>query len=174
VRPEAGFSTVSLGEGRSPKPMQAQYADLRALWKQATVPVVFRRSRPNPLLVRLPYANDNFEWLRGDRRTKPKWNPQYKAWEVPIAWFENLVQQLLKRYRKAYVVQLYKEQQKCAPACWNAKGLHCECSCMGANHGSGYPGGTWHEVSETFAVSWGERKYSCRLLTAPTERESCS
>src|SRR5690606_1987750 len=57
-----------------------------------------------------------------------------------------------------------RAQQKCAPACWNAEGFHCECSCMSENHGGGHPGGSWYKVSETFAVSWGAQRYSCRHL----------
>jgi hypothetical protein len=37
---------------------------------------------------------------------------------------------------------------------------------MGENHGGGHPGGNWYEVSETFAVSWGQQRYSCRHLKA--------
>jgi hypothetical protein len=35
---------------------------------------------------------------------------------------------------------------------------------MGENHGGGHPGGSWYEVSETFAVSWCVQRYSCRHL----------
>ena len=104
------------------------------------------------------------EWLRDDRRAKPTWNVQFKAWEIPTVWFDSVIKLALKRYREAYVIQLYREHQKCAPACWNAEGFHCECSCMGENHGGSHPGGNWYEVSETFAVSWGVQRYSCRHL----------
>jgi hypothetical protein len=152
--------------------MEKRDPKLRSIWKQKEIPVLFRRSRPLPLLVKLPYARNNFAWLRGERRNKPNWNAQYKAWEVPIAWFDDLIKQLLDRYSKSYVIQLYREQQKCAPACWNAKGLHCECSCMGANHGTGAPGGSWYEVSETFAFSWGEQEYACRLMIASRDEKA--
>lgn len=139
-------------------------AGLKAIWRQGKVPVIFRRSRPLPILVRIPFAQGNQEWLRDDRRSKPKWNDQFKAWEIPVAWFDAVIKLCLRRYHSAYVVQLYRAQQKCAPACWNAEGFHCECSCMGENHGGGHPGGNWYEVSETCAVSWGEQRYSCRHL----------
>lgn len=42
--------------------------ELRKIWKQQTITVVFRQPRPNPLLVRLPYAKNNLEWLRGENR----------------------------------------------------------------------------------------------------------
>ena len=139
-------------------------AQLKALWRQAKIPVIFKRSRPLPVLVRLPFDNGNFEWLRDDRRNKPDWNPQFKAWEIPTSWFDSVIRLSLRRYREAYAIQLLREQQKCAAACWNAEGFHCECSCMGENHGGGHPGGRWYEVSETFAVSWGVQRYSCRHL----------
>lgn len=102
------------------------------------------------------------EWLRDGRRDKPKWHARFKAWEIPAAWFDSAIKLSLRRYGDAYVIQVYRDQQKCAPACWNAEGFHCECSCMGANHGGGHPGDNWYEVSDTFAVSWARRRYSCR------------
>ena len=139
-------------------------SQLKAIWRQGQIPAIFKRAKPQPVLVRIPFAEGNQEWLRNDRRSKPKWNGQYKAWEIPTVWFDSVIKLALRRYREAYVIQLYREQQKCAPACWNAEGFHCECSCMGANHGGGHPGGNWYEVSETFAVSSGEVRYSCRHL----------
>ena len=149
--------------------MEVRDPRLRAIWQRASPPVIFRRAGSNPLLVRLPYLATNFDWLRGDKRHKPKWNTRYKCWETPVAWYEWLARRLLKRYSAVYLIQLYREQQKCAPACWNAEGLHCECSCMGANHGSGHPGEGWREVSETFAFEWGPTKYACRLLVPATD-----
>ena len=137
---------------------------LKAIWRQGQIPAIFKRAKPQPVLVRIPFAERNQEWLRNDRRSKPKWNGQYKAWEIPTVWFNSVIKLALRRYCEAYVIQLYRERQKCAPACWNAEGFHCECSCMGANHGGGHPGGNWYEVSETFAVSSGEVRYSCRHL----------
>jgi len=139
---------------------------LRRIWQQTSVPVVYRQATPKPILVRLPFSKDNYTWLRGNNRHKPKWDSQLKRWETPVAWFDDLIQRLLKRYRQVYVIQLHREQQKCAPACWNAIGFHCECPCMGANHGTGHPGGNWHAVSETFAFQWGPRQYACRLIVA--------
>lgn len=150
--------------------MDAQDPRLREIWLQKVVPVVYRQVRPEPVLLRIPYAQNNFEWVRGEKRHKPDWNAKFKCWETPVSWFDELIERTLRKFGKVYVIQLFKEHQKCAPACWNAKGFHCECSCMGANHGSGHPGGRWHEVSETFAFQWGARKYSCRLITADAAR----
>ena len=145
-------------------------ARISAIWNQTTIPVVLRKEGSNPVQVRLPYAQNNRTWLQAGRRNKPKWLQDKKRWEVPKSWFEDLVRACLDRYQKVYVVQLHQEQQKCAPACWNAKGFHCECSCMGENHGSGQPDGNWHEVSETFAFQWEESMYACRLITKNGER----
>lgn len=138
----------------------------REVWKQTSIPVVYRPGK-EPILVKIPYAEDNRDWLRGGKRSRPKWDAKYKCWIVPLAWFEDVIRRLLDRFGQVYVIEGYREQQKCAPACWNAVGAHCECSCMGANHGSQAGGGKWHEISETFAVRWGERKLAVRLLTEP-------
>jgi hypothetical protein len=139
---------------------------LRIIWKQARIPVVYRQARPKPILVRLPFSPDNYSWLRGNHHHRPKWDRQHKCWETPAAWFDDLIRRVLNRYRQVYVIQVHREQQKCAPACWNAKGFHCECSCMGVRHGTGDPGGNWHAVSENFAFQWGPRQYACRLIVA--------
>jgi hypothetical protein len=138
---------------------------LLQVWSQRVVPVVFRR-KSKPLIVRIPTARDNIEWLQGEHRNPPDWQPRGKYWETPKSWFEDVIRRALQKYGRVYVIQPFTEQQKCAPACWNAVGVKCECSCMGANHGSGDPAGKWHIVSETFAVRWETREYSCRLLSA--------
>lgn len=137
---------------------------LARIWRQVKVPVVFDRGGSLGILVKLPYAADNRVWLRDDRRAIPEFNKQFKAWKIPKAWFDDIVVRALSRFGQVYVIQAYREQQKCASACWNATGYHCECSCMGANHGNGYPGGNWREVSESFALSYGHKQYGCRLI----------
>ena len=135
------------------------------IWRQNEIPIVMKREKL-PLLIKMPYALDNFAWLRNINRNKPEWSTQFKAWQVPTAWFEDSVRRLISRFKKVYVIQVHREHQVCAPACWNAQGLHCECSCMGAHHGSGHPAGRWYEVSETFAAQWGPKKYACRLMVS--------
>lgn len=148
--------------------MEMNDAQLVEIWRRANPPALFRREGSLPILVRLPFASKNGEWLRGEKRHRPHWNSKYKCWECPVAWFDWLALRLVERYSQAYLIQIYREQQKCAPACWNAHGLHCECSCMGQNHGTGNPGRNWFEVSETFAFEWGPKKYACRLISRST------
>jgi hypothetical protein len=94
----------------------------------------------------------------------PKWFSKYSGWEVPKAWFNDLVNAALRRYGQLYVIQPYKEQEVCAPACMNAEGHECECKCMGANHGAGGPGAGWFVVSEAFATRWTGGSLACRLM----------
>jgi hypothetical protein len=143
---------------------------LMAIWSQTKVPVVLRRSgKGQQLRVRLPFADDNREWLRNDRRHRPEWDKVKKHWELPKTWFNNLVERALDRYGSVYIVQPYREQEKCAPACMNATGHECQCSCMGANHGMGNDG-SWFEVSDTFAVRSGGLHLASRLLTRKKDR----
>ena len=136
---------------------------------QTQIPVVFREGKSKPLFVRLPYAATNRAWLKGDHRNQPEWLASRKLWKTPKAWFENVIRRCLRKYGRVYVIQPFSAHQTCAPACWNAVGVECECSCLGANHGSGNPEGKWHVVSDTFAVRWDAREYSCRLLVASGE-----
>ncbi len=86
-----------------------------------------------------------------------------KYWEVPAAWFNDFVDRALERYSELYVIQPYREQEKCASACLNATGHECQCSCMGANHGAGNDG-SWFEVNEAFATRWGDQVLACRRM----------
>lgn len=139
---------------------------IREVLDQANIPVVLHRGRGKPLAVRLPYAANNREWLRNDRRAMPTWRKDKRWWLVPLAWFSDTIERAVHHYGRAYVIQTYRPQQQCAPACWNARGFDCECSCMGENHGTGHPAGRWYVVSDTFATSWGDRQFTCRLITA--------
>lgn len=143
--------------------IQASFA---SIWNQKAIPVALRDGPGGrPLLVRLPYAPSNGEWLRDDRRAKPKWFRADTAWSIPKAWFDDTVRRCLEKYRAVYVIQPYREMENCAPACVNAVGVECTCSCRGENHGSGDSLDKWYIVSETCAVRYGPKQYGARLLT---------
>ena len=142
----------------------ARDEDLKRIWAQDQIPVVIRRSgQAQKLRLRLPYAKTNRVWLRNARRANPSWLSDKKCWEIPKAWFNDFVDRALAKFGAVYVIQPYREQEVCAPACMNALGHECQCSCMGANHGAGKCGG-WFEVSDAFAVRWGDEHIACRLM----------
>jgi len=137
---------------------------INSIWRQGFVPVIYRRGIGYPLLMRLPFDVGNRAWLKSNARANPKWIGQKKHWELPQAWFNDLVTRTLSKWGKLYIIQPYREQEKCAPACWNALGHECQCSCMGANHGSQNAGSGWYIVAETFATKWNTHQLACRLL----------
>jgi hypothetical protein len=139
--------------------------DVRALWLRKQVAMIYLSGEEERLLVSLPYADANRKWLRDGRHHKPRWNDSYRCWELPKAWLNDLVKEVVARYDKVYLIQPYGAHEKCAPACWNAEGFECECSCMGANHGAGAPPDPWTIVSETFAFRGIGQDLSCRLIT---------
>lgn len=146
---------------------------LRSIWNQGVVPVLLNRGQGERARLRLPLVyGAAYAWLRRGRRRRPDWNVEGRYWEVPRAWFSDLVSDCIARWGSVYVIQPYREHQKCAPACWDAEGDICECSCMGANHGLGRPGGGWLVLSDTFAVQWGEQRWACRLLGAQSVPEA--
>ena len=137
---------------------------IRHAWNQSQIPVVIRRTgKGEKNRVRLPYAPNNRDWLQDGRSTKPLWIKDLKYWETPKLWFNDFVERALKRYKKVYIIQPYRAQEKCAAACMNAVGHICQCSCMGANHGMGNDG-SWFEVGEAFATRWMDEEWACRLL----------
>lgn len=108
------------------------------IWNQREIPVILRRAGKGELLrLRLPYAETNRSWLQNDRRTLPAWIASKRCWEIPKAWFNDFVERALATFGAVYVIQPYREQEKYSPACLNAVGHECQCSCMGRNHGSG-------------------------------------
>jgi hypothetical protein len=119
---------------------------------QRRFPVVIR-IRNQPLLCMTPYMKDNQAFLQLTTR-RPRWNPEHKLWELPRAWFNEIVTNCAQRWGTVYVIQPYNELEKCARACWDAVGLECNCSCMGKNHGMRQPSGRWYEISESCAISW--------------------
>jgi hypothetical protein len=137
---------------------------LRQIWGQGRIPVL-ARTRHAGLRARLPFRSNNRAWLKGERRSKPKWDQQGQYWTVPKAWFNDLVEQCLATFGRVYIIQPHRAQEKCAPACWNAVGDVCQCSCMGEHHGSQSPAGRWKVVSDTFASRWGDEETACRLVT---------
>ena len=139
---------------------------LKYVWNQEQIPVVLRRTgKGQRLRVRLPYAEESRQWLQNGRRTSPIWIGSEKYWELPKAWFNEFVERSLGKYCKVYIIQPYREQEKCARACQNATGHECQCSCMGLYHGTGNDG-SWFEVSDTFSTRWGGQQLACRLMTA--------
>jgi hypothetical protein len=138
-------------------------------WRQPNIPVLVRSGASgSKLIVRLPFRNDNKQWLHslatGNRRPDINWGPIEKAWRLPQSWLNRVVDEGLKRYGRLYLVQPYRVMEKCAPACRNAKGHECQCSCMGRNHGAG-DGSGWFDVSDTFSFRWGPEQAAIRLMT---------
>ena len=134
-------------------------ADIKRVWNQNEIPVIIRRAKKGQKhRLRLPYSDINRDWLRDMRRDRPVWLPDGKYWEIPKAWFNDFVERCLKRYGQVWIIQPFRESEKCATACMNANGHECQCSCMGGNDGS------WFEVSEAFAVRWNREELAARLL----------
>jgi hypothetical protein len=144
----------------------ANQKTINEVWRQTLIPVIYRPPTRGEVLLKLPFSKDNRAWLSHDRKRNPEWLSKYKSWKVPRSWFSSLVEQTLEKHRKLYIIQPYRIQEKCAPACWNAEKHECQCSCMGANHGAGDPSGRWFVVSDTFATTWHEQELACRLLEA--------
>lgn len=149
--------------------MNDKERDAKIVWNNRLIPVVIRRGGSRPLFIRIPYASSNRSWLKnGDRKKEPEWIANGKYWELPASRFNELVKMILDRFGSLYIIQPYREREVCARACMEANGFECQCSCMGANHGSAHSSG-WFEVSDTFAVRYGEKRLACRLIKSITE-----
>jgi hypothetical protein len=138
-------------------PIEGEGIDaLRSIWERAPYPVIFVQKKP-PILVTLPYREDNYAWLRGDQQRKPKWIPAEKHWEVPKSWQGYVISKCVARFGAAIVIKVMpRKMEKCAPACWQATSDvgECVCSCGGINHGIESNPGGFLEIRESFAVRW--------------------
>ena len=142
---------------------------IRRQWEAAQIAIVVRAGlMGKKLIVRLPFRDDNAQWIRslatGTRRPEVSWDSTYGAWKLPASWLNRFVEGALNRYGRLYVVQPFREMEKCAPACRDANGHECQCSCMGANHGN-KDGLGWFDISETFSFRWGLEQAAIRLMS---------
>jgi len=143
--------------------------DLKTVWNNDSISVILRRTgagEKNRIRLRGNKVRElgDYFWLRKLGRHKPTWIREKNYWETPKSWFNGFVEKSLHEDGSVYIVQPYRKQEKCSPACRNAVGFICQCSCMGENHGNGDSGG-WFDVSETFSTRWGKSEVACRLLT---------
>jgi len=144
--------------------MDSDLKEASSIWNNGKISVVLRRGGSSSIRLRVPFDENNREWLKGGARKRdPLWNKEKKYWELPASRFNEIVKMILNKYGEVYILQPYKEKEVCSPSCINAEGFECQCSCLGANHGSGNHHG-WYEVTEALAVRYGERKLGCRLL----------
>jgi len=139
---------------------------LREIWNNGQIPVIYFGKS---LFLRLPLEEEKyfqeretFIWMRSFGRIYPRWSIK-KCWILPKAWFSKVAKGAKERFGSVYVIQEYREFEKCAPSCWNAVGLDCQCSCLGKNHGNSVSG-NWIIISETFALKWKGRTLSVRLI----------
>lgn len=148
-----------------PKEQTQKPNDIETIWIQNEIPILYRSPDKGPVYLKLPDGTKGYYYLSAEKRRKPLWVPEYGAWEIPKSWFNYIAERSLDRYQKLYIIQPYREQEKCTPSCWNAKGHICQCSCMGANHGMGRPDRNLIKISDTFKTTWCEQELACRLLT---------
>jgi hypothetical protein len=134
---------------------------LAAVWNNGDIPVI-AVPVTGRIKIRIPYSDSNRAWLQIGR-SKPEWDKVKRHWTVPRCWLTRMSKHAVKAFGRCYIVQAFKESERCAPACWNAAGLDCSCSCLGENHGQG-DDGSWYVVDDVFACRAGGVQYAVRLI----------
>src|SRR5258708_40098498 len=91
---------------------------LSNVWKQKQIPVVLRRTgRGEQLRARLPFGNDNRQWVKNGRRTAPKWIGGSKAyWGRPQSRVNDIVAPALRRDRATSMLPPSRGQRVSARA----------------------------------------------------------
>ncbi len=144
---------------------------IKEIWNNSKTSILLRRGgKGEKLRVRICgrklFDAGDMAWLKDDKKIDPEWNQKLRCWETPKSWFNRLVKNFVQTDGGLYIVQPFREQEKCSPACQNAKGHECQCSCMGEHHGAGNIDSGWFTVSDTFATRWGSKSLACRLITS--------
>ena len=134
------------------------------IWFESPVPALFRPPK-GQVLVRVDKHPTNRCLIKLGRNW-PRWVEQRHCYQVPAAWFSKLAKVIVNEFGAVWIIQPFREKQICAPACRDAEGLVCECSCMGEFHGVNHAGNGWFEVSESFMVRYSSAQWACRLLKA--------
>lgn len=146
--------------------------DMRALWREVPHPILFRVGKGASLKLRLSKPTkkpqlrsvEEYRFLQQPRKRLPQWDLEKRHWELLYAWLDALVKRIVEQFGYLYLVQPFRSQQVCARSCQEAVHFECECSCMGAYHGSNGINSGWYEISDHFAVSWSEAELACRLM----------
>ena len=139
--------------------------EIRSIWNNANTPIVIRTNQKGAKLsARLPYRDNNRSWVNSIGKSRATYNGNLKVWEMPKIWLNPFINESLNRYGSIYVVQPHNALEVCAPACRNATGHECQCSCLGENHGTG-GGNGWFDVSDTLAFRWATASWAIRKLT---------
>ncbi len=133
-----------------------------SIWGNRMIPVIGAPHRRGELRVRIPFSRTNRMFLRVGA-IWPSWNKRDKCWDLPRAHLDRVARRIVGVYGSVYVIQTRRDTETCAPACWNADGLECECACNGASHGSANDDG-WYVVSDSFACKSGDKHHAVRLL----------
>ena len=113
--------------------MDSDLKEATSIWNNGKISVVLRCGGSSPIRLRVPFDENNREWLKGGaRKREPLWNKEKKYWELPASRFNEIVKMILNKYGKVYILQPYKEKEVCSPSCINAEGFECQCSCLGS------------------------------------------
>ena len=152
-----------------------QIQDMRSLWKEVKMPILYRQGRGMRLKLRLSrpdqhvselWPSDEYRFLFRKKHHKPKWEFTKKHWELPYSWLDFVTKHIVSQKGALYLIQPCNSLQVCSRSCQEAQGFECECSCMGAQHGSNNIDFGWFEITDCFAVKSEGNELSCRLIVS--------
>lgn len=144
--------------------------ELRVFLVESKIPVLLNPKTKGKIMLRFPNEEKHQAFVEAGQKSEPEWKP-YGAWLVARSALRSHAQRCIGEWGSCWIVQSYREKEVCAPACQNALGLECHCSCMGLYHGheAEASSGKWHVVNEAFCVRWGDVVYAVRRISAYEE-----
>lgn len=128
---------------------------VEALWREEFPEYPrLRHDGESSLIARVPPQKGIGEWMRRGRHHKAHFDPVSKEWTLPYAWRDEMIGRLANRYGGVLVLRDAAVTERCAPSCVKAVSpvTQCECSCGGANHGTGALPTGFQVINEALAV----------------------
>lgn len=131
------------------------------------------------LYAQLPLAHPNNEklnqqaaqeFLQQGQKAEPEWDREAGFWSLTRNALGTHLINAVERYGACWIAQVYDEKEVCAYACQHARGDDCKCSCGGENHGCG-DDGSWHHITEIYAVRAGPYIFAIRLQESSVSPE---
>jgi hypothetical protein len=111
---------------------------LRQVWNQLKIPVIVRGS--GTVHLRLPWARDERDWLRGDHARHPLWVADKRHWVIPQKWLNKFVDRALHKYGQLYIIQPYREKETCTAACQDTAAFYRWQDSLGPHYQDRQPG----------------------------------
>jgi hypothetical protein len=111
--------------------------------------------REGQVIAKIPPRKGNYRWLHHHLAIR---SPRLDGdrWHLPRNCLLKFVTAAVDRYGYVAVYRDMSKLSRCNRLCLEAQGMECDCSCMGAHHGTADSGGWFEVVGDAVVADLGE------------------